>query len=104
MSIFRPIFIAEIQRDWPAYLFSGAMARESVWILARSIPPIEKPVAWLTAGMMFKFPIARVDDINVLRPGFDVAGPTTQKRRWPRSGTSPIRFAASIWLTAPTTT
>jgi alginate O-acetyltransferase complex protein AlgI len=26
-------------------------------------------------------------------------GPTTRKRRWPPSGTSPIRFAAPIWLT-----
>jgi hypothetical protein len=56
-----------------SYLFSGTMARESAWILARSIPLIEKPVAWLTTGVLFKFPISSVDDINVLRPGFDVA-------------------------------
>ena len=55
------------------YLFSGAMARESAWILARSIPPIEPIVARLTNGVMFKFPIARVDDINVLRPVDDVS-------------------------------
>jgi hypothetical protein len=56
------------------YLFSGAMARESAWLLARSIPPLQPLVARLTNGIMFKFPIARVDDINTLRPDFDVAG------------------------------
>ena len=56
------------------YLFSGAMARESLWIAARAIPPLEPIVARLTNGVMFKFPIADVDDINVLRPDFDVAG------------------------------
>jgi hypothetical protein len=56
------------------YLFSGAMARESLWILARAIPPFEPTVARLTNGVMFKFPISRVDDINALRPDFDVAG------------------------------
>jgi len=56
------------------YLFSGAMARESLWILVRAIPPLEPMVARLTNGIMFKFPISRVDDINTLRPDFDVAG------------------------------
>jgi len=55
------------------YLFSGAMARESAWILARSIPPLRPIVARLTNGIMFKFPIASVDDINTLRPEVDVA-------------------------------
>jgi hypothetical protein len=56
------------------YLFSGAMARESLWILVRSVPPLEPLVARLTTGVLFKFPISRVDDINTLRPDFDVAG------------------------------
>jgi len=55
------------------YLFNGAMARESLWIAARAIPPLEPIVARLTNGVMFKFPISRVDDINTLRPDFDVA-------------------------------
>jgi hypothetical protein len=62
------------------YLFSGAMARESLWMLARSIPPLERIVARLTNGIMFKFPIADVDDINALAPGFDVAGAYNAKR------------------------
>jgi hypothetical protein len=61
-------------RGIAGYLFSGAMARESLWILARAIPPFEPSVARLTNGVMFKFPISRVDDINTLRPDFDVAG------------------------------
>jgi hypothetical protein len=56
------------------YLFSGAMARDSLWIVARAIPPLEPIVARLTNGVMFKFPISRADDINTLRPDFDVAG------------------------------
>jgi hypothetical protein len=57
-----------------AYLFSGSMARESLWIVARSIPPLQPITARLTTGVLFKFPIPNVDDINVLRPDFDVAG------------------------------
>jgi hypothetical protein len=56
------------------YLFSGAVARESLWIAARAIPPFEPIGARLTNGVMFKFPIANVDDINALRPDFYVAG------------------------------
>jgi hypothetical protein len=56
------------------YLFSGSMARESLWLLARSIPPLQAVTSRLTNGVMFKFPLSSVDDINVLRPGFDVAG------------------------------
>src|ERR1700731_2052136 len=55
------------------YLLSGRMARESLWIMARSIPPLDPIVARLTNDVMFKFPVSRVDDINVLRPDFDLA-------------------------------
>src|SRR3954447_6883169 len=56
------------------YLFSGSMARESLWLLARSIPPLQSITSRLTNGVLFKFPILNVDDINALRPDFDVAG------------------------------
>jgi hypothetical protein len=56
------------------YLFSGAMARESLWMLARSIGPLEPITARLTNGLLFKFPIPGIDDINALRPDFDLAG------------------------------
>jgi hypothetical protein len=62
------------------YLFSGAMTRESLWMLARSIPPLQKTVARLTTGVLFKFPLPNVDDINVLAPSFDVAGFYNAKR------------------------
>jgi len=56
-----------------SYLFSGAMARESLWILARSIPPLAPITSPLTTGVLFKFPIAEVDDINVLSPKIDTS-------------------------------
>jgi hypothetical protein len=61
-------------RGIASYLLSGAMARESLWILLRSIPPLEPVVARLTTGVLFKFPIANVDDLNALHPRFDVPG------------------------------
>ena len=57
-----------------SYLFSGAMTRESLWILLRSIPPLTPIVAKLTNGVIFSFPLSDVDDIYALRPDFDVAG------------------------------
>ena len=62
------------------YLFSGAMARESLWMLARSIPPLEKTVARLTTGILFKFPIASADEINLLRPDVDVSEAYNSKK------------------------
>jgi hypothetical protein len=56
-----------------SYLFSGAMARESAWILARSVPLLQPIVARLTTGILFKFPIADVDDINTLPTDADLA-------------------------------
>jgi hypothetical protein len=61
-------------RGVTAYLFSGAMARESLWISARSIPLLQPLVARLTSDAVFKFAISDVDDINALPRDFDVAG------------------------------
>ena len=61
-------------RGLATYLFNGAMTRESLWILLRSIPPLRPIVAKLTNGVMFSFPISDVDDIYALHPDFDVAG------------------------------
>jgi hypothetical protein len=60
-------------RGVAGYLFSGEMARESLWMLARSIGPLQKTVARLASGIRIKFPISNVDDINALQPGFDLA-------------------------------
>jgi hypothetical protein len=56
-----------------SYLFSGAMARESIWIAARSIPPLKAMVARLTTDVLFGFSISNVDDINSLAADFDVS-------------------------------
>lgn len=56
-----------------SYLLSGSMARESALLLMGSIPPLRPMAASLTTGAVFKFVISRVDDINTLAPGFDVA-------------------------------
>jgi hypothetical protein len=75
------------------YLFSGAMARESAWIMVRSIPPLAPIIARLTNGVMFKFPISRVDDINILRPEVDVHEAYNAKKAADafRSITDPVR-------------
>ena len=78
-------------RGIAGYLFSGAMARESLWIAARSIPPLEPAVARLTTGLLFKFPIARVDDIYALGPDFDVSAAYNAKKA----------MAAFAHITAP---
>jgi len=57
-----------------SYLFSGSMARESLWIALRSFPPLEPMIARLPTGVIFRFAIADVDDINALHRSFDVAG------------------------------
>jgi hypothetical protein len=54
------------------YLFSGQMARESLWILARSLPHLGPAVARLKSDLVFKFSVADVDDINALPPDYDV--------------------------------
>jgi hypothetical protein len=76
-----------------SYLFNGSMARESLWILARSVPPLQPLVAKLTTGVLFKFPIANVDDINALHHRFDLAGFYNQKNALAnfRRITDPVR-------------
>jgi hypothetical protein len=61
-------------RGVAGYLFSGRIARESLWLLVRSIPPLQPVASRLTNGMLFSFLLSNVDDINALKPGFDVAG------------------------------
>jgi hypothetical protein len=75
------------------YLFSGQMARESLWILARSLPPLEPAVARLTSDLVFKFSVADVDDINALPPDYDIAGNYNAKKAFAafRHITDPVR-------------
>jgi hypothetical protein len=60
-------------RGIAGYLLSGAMARESLWALARATPPLRKLAARLTTDSLIKFAIPRVDDINSLAADFDVS-------------------------------
>lgn len=60
-------------RGIAGYLLSGAMARESAWMLARAIKPIEPAVARLTTQELFRFTIPRVDDINTLPPNTNLS-------------------------------
>jgi hypothetical protein len=75
------------------YLFSGQMARESLWILARSLPPLAPAVARLTSDLVFKFVVTDVDDINTLPPEYDVAAGYNAKKSLAAYGhiTDPVR-------------
>jgi hypothetical protein len=67
-------------KGFASYLFSGAMARESLWILARSIGPLQAIVARLTSEVLFTFHIARVDDINALQVDAEISEAYNAKR------------------------
>jgi hypothetical protein len=60
-------------RGLAGYLLSGAMARESLWMLTRSTGALPTTLARLTSAGAVKFAIPRVDDILSLAPDFDVA-------------------------------
>jgi len=68
---------AELYRGNPkgiaSYLLSGAMAKESAWIAARSLPSLEPITAPLTNETLFKFWLRNVDDINTLQSGEDAS-------------------------------
>ena len=76
-----------------AYLLSGAMARESVWMIARSIRPLAPVAAELTNETLFKFWLRTVDDINTLPSGEDVGALYNAKRAMAayRYITDPVR-------------
>jgi hypothetical protein len=76
-----------------SYLLSGAIAREAVWVAARSILPFEPVLAPLTGEALFKFPLSRVDDINTLQSGEDVGTIYNAKRAMAafRYITDPVR-------------
>jgi hypothetical protein len=77
------------------YLLSGAMARESAWMLARAIKPIEPAVARLTTEELFRFTIPRVDDINTLPPETNLSEAYNAKRALAAFAriTDPVRSA-----------
>ncbi|WP_061021099.1 hypothetical protein [Bradyrhizobium sp. CCH5-F6] len=56
-----------------SYLFSAAMAKESLFALLRSVPPLGEPLTRATPFLPVKFALSDVDDIYALPRDFDVA-------------------------------
>ena len=56
-----------------SYLFSAAMAKESLFALLRSVPPLQGPLTRAAPFLPVKFALADIDDIYALPRGFDVA-------------------------------
>jgi hypothetical protein len=60
-------------RGVASYLFSAAMAKESLFALLRSTPPLRQPLTQAATYLPVKFALADVDDIYALPRDFDVA-------------------------------
>jgi hypothetical protein len=56
-----------------SYLFSASMAKESVFTLLRSLPPLREPLTRATPYLPVKFALPDIDDIYALPRDFDVA-------------------------------
>lgn len=56
-----------------SYLFSAAMAKESLFTLLRSVPPMRQPLTQAAPYLPVKFALADVDDIYALPRDFDIA-------------------------------
>ncbi|MGY8639136.1 hypothetical protein RAD15_42390 [Bradyrhizobium sp. 14AA] len=55
------------------YLFNAAMAKESLFALTRSIPPLREPLTRAAPFLPVKFALSDVDDIYALPRDFDIA-------------------------------
>jgi hypothetical protein len=75
-----------------SYLFDGAMAKESLWVAARSIASLESVTASRANEALFKFWLRNADDINTLQPGEDVGALYNARRT----------MAAYRYITDPT--
>ncbi|RXH12254.1 hypothetical protein [Bradyrhizobium guangzhouense] len=56
-----------------SYLFSAAMAKESLFTLLRSVPPLKRPLTEAAPYLPVKFALSDVDDIYALPRNFDIA-------------------------------
>jgi hypothetical protein len=56
-----------------SYLFSAAMAKESLFALLRSVPPLREPLTRAAPFLPVKFALPDADDIYALPRDFDVA-------------------------------
>lgn len=75
-----------------SYLFSAAMAKESLFALLRSVPPLQEPLTRAAPYLPLKFALPDVDDIYALPRDFDVASGYNARRT----------LAAFTYITAPT--
>ncbi|MDA9445948.1 MULTISPECIES: hypothetical protein [unclassified Bradyrhizobium] len=74
-----------------SYLFSAAMAKEALFALLRSVPPLQGPLTRAAPFLPVKFALADVDDIYALPRDFDVAREYNAKRT----------LAAFAYITSP---
>ncbi|PJG50100.1 hypothetical protein CVM73_38225 [Bradyrhizobium forestalis] len=74
-----------------SYLFSAAMAKESLFALLRSIPPLRQPLTRAAPYLPVKFALSDVDDIYALPRDFDVARDYNAKKT----------LAAFAYITSP---
>ena len=74
-----------------SYLFSAAMAKESVLALLRSIPLLREPLTRASPYLPVKFALADIDDIYALPRDFDVARDYNAKKT----------LAAFAYITSP---
>ena len=75
-----------------SYLFNAAMAKESVFALLRSVPPLRTPLTRAAPYLPLKFALPDVDDIYALPRDFDVTSGYNARRT----------LAAFTYITAPT--
>ncbi|MCA1529700.1 hypothetical protein [Bradyrhizobium yuanmingense] len=74
-----------------SYLFSAAMAKESVFALLRSVPLLREPLTRASPYLPVKFALSDVDDIYALPRDFDVARDYNAKKT----------LAAFAYITSP---
>ena len=74
-----------------SYLFSAAMAKESLFALLRSVPPLRQPLTRAAPFLPVKFALSDVDDIYALPRDFDVARAYNAERT----------LAAFAYITSP---
>ncbi|MBR0850922.1 hypothetical protein JQ543_24485 [Bradyrhizobium diazoefficiens] len=74
-----------------SYLFSAAMAKESLFTLLRSLPPLREPLTRAAPYLPVKFALSDIDDIYALPRDVDIARDYNAKKT----------LAAFAYITAP---
>ncbi|UWU77328.1 hypothetical protein N2603_02305 [Bradyrhizobium huanghuaihaiense] len=78
-------------RGIASYVFSAAMAKESLFTVMRSVPPLREPLTRAAPYLPVKFALEDVDDIYALPRNFDIARDYNAKKT----------LAAFAYITAP---